>query len=89
MIMVHKKSAKRFDLVGSIMAYEGGELSDEDTIKLFQHLVDTGQVWSLQDSYGRQAMAMIEAGLVKPPKKETRDYYGNVIQFPKPAKRSD
>jgi len=72
---------KKFDLVGSIMEYESGELSDEKTIELFQHLLDSGTVWSLQGHYGRTAMAMLEAGLLVPPKKPQRDYYGNVIDF--------
>jgi hypothetical protein len=80
--MVHTRK-KEFDLVGNIMAYESGELSDKDTIKMFQHLVDTGKVWSLQGHYGRTAMALIEEGYVNPPKKETRDFYGNIIHFPK------
>ena len=53
-----------FDLVGNIIAFENGELDDDDTIAFFQHLVTTGLAWSLQGSYGRTAMALIEAGLV-------------------------
>jgi hypothetical protein len=54
----------RFDLVGEIMDYEAGESSEERVLALFQHLVDTGQAWTLQGHYGRTAKALIDAGYV-------------------------
>jgi hypothetical protein len=50
--------------VDKIIAYESGELSEPDTIALFQELVDSGLAWRLQGSYGRTAAALIGAGLV-------------------------
>lgn len=54
------------DYVSAIMDYEQGELDEDGIIDLFQFLVDTGMVWSLQGSYGRMAAALIEAGYVTP-----------------------
>jgi len=42
---------------------EGTEL---DRIAAWQHLVDTGLAWRLQGSFGRAAMRMIEAGVIRP-----------------------
>jgi len=61
----HKPS---FDVVGHIMAHENGELDEEGTKRLFQHLVDSGLAWRLQGHYGRAAHAMIDAGHIKAPK---------------------
>ena len=46
-----------------IMAYEAGELSEEESIEGFQKLIDSGLVWQLQGSYGRTAKYLIENGL--------------------------
>ena len=51
------------DLTSKIIDYEMGDLGMEDTIALFQELIDTGMVWSLQGTYGRTAVALIDAGL--------------------------
>jgi hypothetical protein len=54
------------NLPQDLFAYEEGELGEEETIDLFQRLVNTGLAWTLQGSYGRDAAAMIEAGLISP-----------------------
>jgi len=54
-----------YDVVGKIMEHEDGVLDQEETLELFQHLVDTGMAWQLQGSYGRIAVALIRAGYIK------------------------
>lgn len=52
------------DLIDEMIAWEEeGELSEEDTIILYQKLIDNGMAWTLQGCYGRTARALIEAGL--------------------------
>lgn len=55
-------SAKMFDEIGAIIAYETGELDEQGIVELFQHLIDNGHAWSLQGHYGRTARALIDAG---------------------------
>jgi hypothetical protein len=50
------------DQVSAIMAYEDGTLGEDETIALFQELIDSGLVWQLQGSYGRMARDLIAAG---------------------------
>ena len=57
------------DITSQVIAYEQGDLSDEDTIALFQRLIDSGLAWQLQGSYGRMAARLIEDGLCTPPRK--------------------
>ena len=53
---------QRFNLPDFLIAYEQGELDHDDTIALFQNLIDTGLAWQLQGCYGRAAAALIDQG---------------------------
>jgi hypothetical protein len=60
-----EETARPYNWFSAVMEYENGQLSENETIELFQYLVDTGLAWQLQGAYGRAAMSMIEAGLVE------------------------
>ena len=63
------------DRVSMIIAYESGELSDEDTIKLFQALINDGTAWTLQGHYGRTAHSLIQAGYCTRPESAYKENY--------------
>ena len=54
-------------LISRIIDYEDGHLDHEETVLLFQDLVDTGLAWTLQGHYGRTAHRLITAGVITPP----------------------
>jgi hypothetical protein len=54
------------DVLDKIIAFEEGELEEDEIIELFQHLVHTGMAWRLQGSYGRLAHDLIDQGLISP-----------------------
>jgi len=46
--------------------------NENQIIEAWQHLVDTGVVWSLQGWYGRNAMRLIENGVIRPGPKNNK-----------------
>jgi hypothetical protein len=65
---VPQADVKPLDLVDAIIALESGDLSQDETIALFQNLINSGLVWQLQGTYGRTARQLIEAGYCTPRK---------------------
>ena len=61
---VKKEKAKFYDFTGNIIAYESGELKENDILVLFSELVKNGMICSLQGSYQRTARALIESGYI-------------------------
>jgi len=49
--------------VSDIIAWENGDMTEDQEIVFFQKLIDSGQAWTLQGFYGRHAMYLINAGL--------------------------
>jgi hypothetical protein len=70
---------KSRDRVKNIIDYEGGEMEDEDVVKMYQSMINDGTAWRFQGSYGRQAMEYIRAGACALGKEGHRDYYGNYV----------
>jgi hypothetical protein len=52
-----------------LIAYEEGQMNEDEEIALFQHLIDTGTCWQLQGHYHRVAATLIEAGVIKRPER--------------------
>ena len=59
--------AGNMDVVGQIMAFEQGELENEEVFALFQFLLDSGMIHSLQGSYQRMAEERLLAGKIELP----------------------
>jgi hypothetical protein len=54
-------------LVDQLIAYEEGQITQDEEVAFFAHLVETGVCWQLSGHYQREAATLIEAGLIKPP----------------------
>lgn len=63
----------------TIVALENGELSPLEAAVAMQIMINSGQVWRLQGSYGRSAMDAIKAGDCMLGEEEREDYWGNPV----------
>jgi len=54
-------------------------LQKEYGFKEMQDMINSGQAWKMEGSYGREAMRLLESGACMLPTKTHYDYYGNPI----------
>ena len=54
-------------LVDQLIAYEEGQITQDEEVAFFERLVETGVCWQLSGHYQRVAATLIEAGLIKLP----------------------
>lgn len=52
-----------YDACAVIEGFDGEDHDEEEIVEAYQFLINSGEVWSLQGSYGRSAHALIEAGV--------------------------
>jgi len=52
------------DMVGRMVAFESGQLTNPEALELFSELIKSGMVWALQGAYGRTAGDLIERGVI-------------------------
>lgn len=50
-------------LVDRLMDHEANLLTEDEEVKLFQEIINSGLVWQLPGSYGRTARVFIKKGL--------------------------
>ena len=48
--------------VQDIIDYENGDMDWDRMVDMFQKLIDSGEAWTLQGSYGRMAMRLVDDG---------------------------
>ena len=65
--------------VSDIVKWEEVGMNPDEEAKFFQKLINSGQVWRLQGTYGRRAMELLEEGRVVLGRKGHHDYYGNYV----------
>ena len=58
---------KILSLSDAIFVIELGEGTEQDQIRAWQYLIDTGAVWQLQGTYGRTAAMLIMEGICTDP----------------------
>jgi hypothetical protein len=66
--MLHLPHAPERDkLLDKILKYESGEMEHEESIEMFQELLNSGLIFKLQGTYQRTASRLLQMELIKMP----------------------
>ena len=52
------------EIIAKLIMYESGKLNEEETINLFQKLIDEGLLWKIAGKYGKVATKLIAEGKI-------------------------
>ena len=55
------------------------QLQKQYEVNGIQAMINSGDCWKLEGSFGRHVMSLLEIGVCMLPKLPTKDYYGNGI----------
>jgi hypothetical protein len=69
----------RSDTTSLLLQQQQTGLDEDDNVRLFQDLIDTGMAWRLEGAIGREAMSLIDAGKCTLGDEGHHDYYGNYV----------
>ena len=75
------KTLDRFTAISIVEGFSGEENSKDEILTAWQYLLDRGTVWHLQGWYGRNAVELLNQGLIQKPLKSQIDAYGHEITF--------
>lgn len=67
------------EIINQLHQHEEGTLTEQETISLFQALINSGQCWLLSGHYGRVAMSLIRDGCCALGLESHVDGVGNLV----------
>ena len=73
------KTLDSYTACSIVEGFSGEEETQESIGTAWQWLSDTGLCWKLQGFYGRTVVDLLESGLILPPIKSHKDYYGSTV----------
>ena len=65
--------------VDSVLALVNGELDELESAQAMQGMINSGDAWRMEGSFGRSAMSAIEAGHCMLGPRMVRDFWGTPV----------